>query len=68
MIDNSLGEVLGSEVCKTLKLNNSFNHIPVILCSAVDDLERLSMECNADNYLVKPFNLTELESVVLNAS
>lgn len=64
MIDNSLGEVSGSEICKELKKNNSLNHIPVILCSAVDDLEKLSIACNADTFQVKPFNLTELDEVV----
>lgn len=64
LLDNSVGTTSGSELCKALKTGKSTKHFKVILCSAVDDLKELSRECLANNYLIKPFNLEQLDTVV----
>jgi DNA-binding response OmpR family regulator len=64
LLDNWIGNIRGSDLCKTLKDNKAFSHIPVILLSAVHDLEMLANECQADAYLEKPFELIELETIV----
>jgi DNA-binding response OmpR family regulator len=64
LLDNRLGLVNGSDLCKTIKASAQYNQIPIILVSAVDDLGQVATECNADAYLSKPFDLIELETVV----
>ena len=64
ILDNTIGACSGSELCKELKANDSQKHIPVILCSAVDDLDMISKSCKANTFLAKPFNLNELDKVV----
>jgi DNA-binding response OmpR family regulator len=64
LLDNWLGGVKGSELCKMIKASKEHSHIPVILVSAIDDLEEVASECDADAYLSKPFELSELETVV----
>ncbi|HEX8376991.1 MAG TPA: response regulator [Pedobacter sp.] len=64
LMDNWLNGTRGSDLCKTIKENEGLRHIPVILLSAVNDLEKLAHECGANAYLAKPFDLIELETLV----
>ncbi len=51
----------GKEICKELKSYDSpFKNIPVILFSAGSNLEEQITECNADDFIQKPFDLAEL--------
>ena len=54
----------GYEVLERLKRNEKLRHIPVIVISAVDELESVvrCIELGAEDYLTKPFN-----NVILNA-
>ena len=54
----------GYEVLCHLKDNTSLRHIPVIVISAVDDMENIvrCIEKGADDYLTKPFNPTLLKA------
>lgn len=56
------GDANGYDICKTMRQCN--NHTPVIMLTAKDSLEeRLEgFESGADDYLVKPFALDELEA------
>ncbi len=56
----------GHEICKELKSHPQTKDIPIILLSAnpIAKLKSLSKSCNADNYLPKPFELTELITIV----
>lgn len=67
ILDNSIGAVSGSEICKKLKSTSTYENIPVILCSAAEELEKLSKGCGADCFLSKPFDLNELDTMVSKA-
>ena len=54
----------GITLCKKIKQNTSFNHIPVILLTARNKVEEQveGLEIEADAYIIKPFNTTVLRS------
>ncbi len=58
----------GISLCKELKTNFEFSHIPVIMLTAKSDIAtRLeSLEVGADVYLPKPFLVSELELYIKN--
>jgi len=64
IIDLMLPEMDGFEILGRLRRDPKFNHIPVIVVTAKDELgEKLkAFEMGADDYLVKPFQPEELEA------
>jgi len=58
----------GFEVCKTLKSNELTSHIPIILITANDSLtDKIEgLNSGADDYLPKPFYVSELKSRIKN--
>ena len=45
----------GDVATKRIKQNNQFKKFPVILMSAGTDVHTKAIDCNADDYLKKPF-------------
>jgi len=64
LLDIMMPEMDGFQVLEHLKGNNKFRHIPVIVISAIDDMESIvrCIEHGADDYLIKPFNATMLQA------
>ena len=58
--------VNGYEVLAQMKASSSLRHIPVIMISAVDEIESVirCIELGAEDYLPKPFNPTLLRARV----
>lgn len=62
ILDLMLPQLNGYEVCRRLKFDQKFRHIPIILCTARrrrDDQEK-GMAVGADAYITKPFSGDEL--------
>lgn len=61
--DVMMPEMNGYELCKKIKTDISFSHIPVILLTALaDDRQRMyGLASGADDYMQKPFNVEELK-------
>jgi EAL domain-containing protein (putative c-di-GMP-specific phosphodiesterase class I)/DNA-binding response OmpR family regulator len=59
----------GFEVLEHMKLNDAFRHLPVIMISAADDLEKIAhgISLGAEDYLPKPFNPVILKARVKSA-
>lgn len=64
LIDQWLNDIYGSTFCEYLKNNEKTSHIPVVLISAVINLEDIAAECNADAYLEKPYNFLDIDDLL----
>ena len=61
ILDITMPGMDGREVCRLLKLNRSTRQLPVIMCSANDDIdEALTQKGAPDDVLHKPFDTKEL--------
>lgn len=64
LLDNWLtdwkSDANGQQLCKALKSDPATSHIPVILISAVSNIKEIAAAGDADGYIRKPFDLTEL--------
>ncbi len=54
----------GREICRRLKGDEKTRHIPVILLSAHASLLKTVEECGANDFLAKPFRVTQLRDIV----
>ena len=61
--DVMMPEMDGNELTRQIKSSEEWNHLPVILLTAktADEDRKASMLLGADDYIVKPFRLGELE-------
>jgi DNA-binding response OmpR family regulator len=57
MLDLKLKGEDGQSMCAYIKGHDDLKHIPVILVSANADLEQIKIDCGADDYIAKPFDL-----------
>jgi two-component system phosphate regulon response regulator PhoB len=68
LLDNWLtdwkSDASGQEISKALKSDPATSGIPVVIVSAVNNIEQITKDGSADGYLKKPFDLTELTAVV----
>ncbi|MGR3310719.1 MAG: response regulator [Candidatus Brocadiales bacterium] len=64
LLDILMPEMDGYEVLNRIKGDNDLRYIPVIMISAVDEIESVvqCIEKGADDYLTKPFNPTLLKA------
>ncbi len=62
LLDIFMPEMDGFELCRTIKSNPDFSSIPIIFLTASDDEDsiRKGFELGAQDYVVKPFNTSEL--------
>lgn len=58
LLDIMMPEMDGTAVLEEMKRQPAFSNIPIIMISAVDDIETIAhcIERGADDYLLKPFN------------
>jgi signal transduction histidine kinase len=64
LLDIMMPEVDGYEVLRSLKADERLRHVPVIMISALNEMESVArcIEMGADDYLTKPFNRTLLKA------
>lgn len=62
LLDVTMPDICGYEVCKKLKERNETKEVPIIFLTArseVEDIEK-GYSCGGDDFLHKPFNMDEL--------
>lgn len=64
LLDYWLDDGYGSDICIELKANPQTKNIPVILMSVAFQTPQIAKACLADGYIVKPFDLKDLEELV----
>ncbi|GAB2697300.1 hypothetical protein GCM10027037_21680 [Mucilaginibacter koreensis] len=68
LLDNWLtdwkSDANGQQISKELKSNPATQHIPVIIVSAVSNIQEITKAGLADGYIKKPFELDDLVRVV----
>jgi len=68
LLDNWLtdwkSDANGQQLSKELKNNPKTKHIPIIIVSAVSNVKEIAEAGEANDYLKKPFDLTELIRIV----
>ena len=66
LLDIMMPEMNGYEVLETMKADSKLRHIPVVMISAVDEVDSVvrCIELGAEDYLTKPFNPTLLRARV----
>jgi DNA-binding response OmpR family regulator len=67
LMDNWIPDIGGVKATRLVKDSDHFRHIPVIFFSANNNVNELAVEAGADYFLQKPFDISELESIVFNA-
>ena len=62
LLDLMLPKIDGYWVCNLLKHDKRHEHIPIIIITAKSGEEnvKLAMDCGADAYMVKPFEIQKL--------
>ena|ERR1700744_3013060 len=64
LMDNWIPGPGGIEATRSLKLEPGTHDIPVIFFSANSNVTQLAQEAQADYFLQKPFDISELEAIV----
>ena len=66
LLDLMLPSIDGYKICRLLKFDDKYRHIPVILVSAMGEPHDMEMgaKVGADRFLVKPFKPDDLVSQV----
>jgi CheY-like chemotaxis protein len=59
LLDIWMSGVDGRDICSHLKNQPLTKHIPIILVSANRDIEEISINAGADDFICKPFDLDE---------
>ncbi|HET6256062.1 MAG TPA: response regulator [Puia sp.] len=60
LMDISLGTADGRDICKGLKREALTKDIPVILFSANNEFQKSIGECQAEGFIAKPFDISDL--------
>lgn len=60
LLDIWMSGLDGREVCALLKGKEATKHVPIIMFSANSDVEYISKESGADDFIEKPFDMKTL--------
>ena len=59
-LDIWMSGVDGKEICQQIKSDPVTSKIPVVMFSANRDTKEISLECGADDFILKPFEIKDL--------
>lgn len=59
LLDVMLPDGNGADVCWELKNNPKTSHIPIIMMSANANLAKIKVDCSAEDFIAKPFDIDD---------
>ncbi len=65
LVDEYINSKPGHRLCLKIKHDVMLKHIPVIVLSTANNIELIATECNANDYLSKPFDVHEMVEKVI---
>jgi two-component system phosphate regulon response regulator PhoB len=65
LIDEFINSKPGHRLCLKIKNTPLLNKIPVIVLSTANDIELIATECQANDYVRKPFDVKEMVEKVV---
>ena len=65
ILDQALIGASGPEICMILKSVNQLRNVPIVVTSKSQGLEEVARKAFADGYIEKPYNMVEIEKMVL---
>lgn len=60
LMDVNMEQYDGRKICSFIKSDTIIKHIPIILFSAMQNLHETHKECEASDFIAKPFSALEL--------
>ncbi len=60
LLDIWMSGLNGMDICKTLKADPKTCKLPVMMISASRQIMQSAMDCGADDFLAKPFEMSDL--------
>jgi len=64
LMDEGLSWCWGSSLCKELRSNEATSTIPIIMISAVREIDDIAQHCGANAYIRKPFEIYDVIDMV----
>ena len=64
LMDLWIPTIGGEKAIKILRATPAVKHIPAILFSANDDIEKICQQINADSFLKKPFEISDFKKMI----
>ncbi|SFB84835.1 two-component system, OmpR family, alkaline phosphatase synthesis response regulator PhoP [Parapedobacter composti] len=64
LMDEGLSWCWGSTLCKELRERDDTAHIPIIMISAVREIDDIAQHCGANAYIRKPFEIYDIIDAV----
>jgi len=65
LIDEFINSKPGHRLCRKIKQKTDLNQIPVIILSTANDIELIAEECSANDFVSKPFDISDLVDKVV---
>lgn len=64
LLDENLTWGWGSDLCRELRDNKETADIPIVLISALKDIDEIAGQCGANAYIRKPFDIYDVIDMV----
>jgi two-component system phosphate regulon response regulator PhoB len=65
LLDEFINSRPGHRLCLKIKQVENLKHIPVIILSTANDIELIASECEANDYISKPFDIEHMVDKVV---
>ncbi len=65
LLDEFINSRPGHRLCRKIKQVAALKDVPVIILSTADDIELIAKECEANDYVRKPFDVEEMVDKVV---